>query len=50
VLDLLGDFALLGAWPLAHIVAIKSGHRLHARATAGLRERYATRGVAAVRA
>jgi UDP-3-O-[3-hydroxymyristoyl] N-acetylglucosamine deacetylase len=40
VLDLLGDFALLGAWPLARIVAVKSGHRLHARATRALRERF----------
>ncbi len=37
VLDLLGDFALLGAWPLVEIVAIKSGHALHARAVHALR-------------
>jgi len=30
VLDLVGDFALLGAWPQCEIVAIKSGHELHA--------------------
>lgn len=36
-LDLIGDFALLGAWPRCDVVAIKSGHRLHARATAALR-------------
>lgn len=30
VLDLIGDFALLGAWPQCEIVAIKSGHELHA--------------------
>jgi UDP-3-O-[3-hydroxymyristoyl] N-acetylglucosamine deacetylase len=30
VLDLIGDFALLGAWPQFEIVAIKSGHELHA--------------------
>jgi UDP-3-O-[3-hydroxymyristoyl] N-acetylglucosamine deacetylase len=30
VLDLIGDFALLGAWPRCEIVAIKSGHELHA--------------------
>ncbi len=36
-LDLVGDFALLGAWPQCDIVSIKSGHRLHARATAALR-------------
>ncbi len=39
-LDLIGDFALLGAWPRCDVVAIKSGHRLHARATAALREAY----------
>lgn len=37
VLDLLGDFALLGAWPQCEIVAIKSGHKLHCIATAQLR-------------
>jgi UDP-3-O-[3-hydroxymyristoyl] N-acetylglucosamine deacetylase len=30
VLDLVGDFALLGAWPQCEVVAIKSGHELHA--------------------
>jgi len=30
VLDLIGDLALLGAWPQCEIVAIKSGHELHA--------------------
>lgn len=30
VLDLIGDFALLGAWPQCEVVAIKSGHELHA--------------------
>ncbi len=39
VLDLIGDFALLGAWPLCEIVAIKSGHELHALATRALRAR-----------
>lgn len=29
VLDLIGDFALLGAYPQCEIVAIKSGHALH---------------------
>ena len=33
VLDLIGDFALLGAWPQCEIVAIKSGHELHCIAT-----------------
>jgi UDP-3-O-[3-hydroxymyristoyl] N-acetylglucosamine deacetylase len=39
VLDLIGDFALLGAWPLCEVVAIKSGHALHAQATRELRAR-----------
>ena len=37
VLDLIGDFALLGAWPHCEIVAIKSGHELHAAMTRALR-------------
>ncbi len=37
VLDLLGDVALLGAWPQCEIVAVKSGHKLHCIATAQLR-------------
>jgi len=40
-LDLIGDFALLGAWPLCEVVAIKSGHRLHASVTRALRARMA---------
>jgi UDP-3-O-[3-hydroxymyristoyl] N-acetylglucosamine deacetylase len=36
VLDLIGDFALLGAWPQCEIVAIKSGHELHASITRAL--------------
>ncbi|GAC1441216.1 MAG: UDP-3-O-acyl-N-acetylglucosamine deacetylase [Vulcanimicrobiaceae bacterium] len=49
-LDLIGDFALLGAWPQCDIVSIKSGHRLHARATAALRglARGAARGTASL--
>ncbi|MEO6834410.1 MAG: UDP-3-O-acyl-N-acetylglucosamine deacetylase [Candidatus Tumulicola sp.] len=39
VLDLIGDFALLGAWPQCEVVAIKSGHELHALATRELRAR-----------
>lgn len=39
VLDLIGDFALLGAWPQAEIVAIKSGHELHALVARELRAR-----------
>ena len=38
VLDLIGDFALLGAWPRCEIIAIKSGHAMHARATRALRQ------------
>ncbi|TAM77676.1 UDP-3-O-[3-hydroxymyristoyl] N-acetylglucosamine deacetylase [bacterium] len=37
VLDLIGDFALLGAYPQCEIVSFKSGHRLHALAVADLR-------------
>jgi len=40
VLDLIGDFALLGAWPLCEIIAFKSGHRLHARAVSELRRAF----------
>jgi UDP-3-O-[3-hydroxymyristoyl] N-acetylglucosamine deacetylase len=36
-LDLIGDFALLGAWPQCEIIAFKSGHRLHAQAVSALR-------------
>ena len=37
VLDLIGDFALLGAWPQFEVVAMKSGHELHAAASRALR-------------
>lgn len=40
VLDLLGDFALLGAWPQCEVVAIKSGHKLHCVMTSQLRSRF----------
>jgi UDP-3-O-[3-hydroxymyristoyl] N-acetylglucosamine deacetylase len=43
VLDLIGDFALLGAWPLCEVVSIKSGHRLHAKAAKALRETFLAR-------
>jgi UDP-3-O-[3-hydroxymyristoyl] N-acetylglucosamine deacetylase len=36
-LDLIGDLALLGARPRGEFISIKSGHRLHALATRGLR-------------
>lgn len=39
VLDLIGDLALLGAWPRCEILAIKSGHELHASITRALRTR-----------
>jgi len=39
VLDLIGDLALLGAWPQCEIVAIKSGHEMHASLTRALRAR-----------
>jgi UDP-3-O-[3-hydroxymyristoyl] N-acetylglucosamine deacetylase len=37
VLDLIGDFALLGAWPQFEVVSFKIGHELHALATRALR-------------
>jgi UDP-3-O-[3-hydroxymyristoyl] N-acetylglucosamine deacetylase len=37
VLDLIGDFALLGAWPQCEVIAIKSGHAMHARVVNELR-------------
>ncbi len=36
VLDLIGDVALLGAWPQCEIVAVKTGHQLHAQFTQAL--------------
>lgn len=42
VLDLIGDLALLGAWPQCEIVAIKSGHKLHCIATTQLRRQMHT--------
>ncbi|GAC1504383.1 MAG: UDP-3-O-acyl-N-acetylglucosamine deacetylase [Vulcanimicrobiaceae bacterium] len=38
VLDLIGDLALLGAYPQCEVIAIKSGHRLHCIATSELRK------------
>ncbi|HEY8314076.1 MAG TPA: UDP-3-O-acyl-N-acetylglucosamine deacetylase [Candidatus Baltobacteraceae bacterium] len=43
VLDLLGDFALLGAWPQFEVVAIKSGHKLHCISTNELRKQFVGR-------
>ncbi len=42
VLDLIGDFALLGARPCCEVVSVKSGHRLHAAAVQALRRSQAT--------
>lgn len=36
VLDLIGDFALLGTYPQCEIIAIKSGHALHFEAVRAL--------------
>jgi UDP-3-O-[3-hydroxymyristoyl] N-acetylglucosamine deacetylase len=36
VLDLIGDFALLGSYPQCEIIAIKSGHALHVEAVRAL--------------
>jgi UDP-3-O-[3-hydroxymyristoyl] N-acetylglucosamine deacetylase len=32
MLDLIGDFALLGAYPQCEVIAVKSGHKLHCTA------------------
>lgn len=37
VLDLIGDLALIGSWPNCEVVAIKSGHELHAALARELR-------------
>jgi UDP-3-O-acyl N-acetylglucosamine deacetylase len=39
VLDLIGDFALLGAYPQCEVIAIKSGHALHYEAVRELAAR-----------
>ena len=36
ILDLIGDFALLGAYPQCEVIAIKSGHKLHFEAVRAL--------------
>lgn len=46
VLDLIGDLALLGAWPQCEVIAIKSGHRLHAAALTDLRAAWKPRQAA----
>lgn len=37
ILDLIGDFALLGAYPQCEVIALKSGHKLHCMAVRELR-------------
>ncbi|GAC1579410.1 MAG: UDP-3-O-acyl-N-acetylglucosamine deacetylase [Candidatus Elarobacter sp.] len=37
ILDLIGDFALLGAYPQCEVIAVKSGHKLHCTAVRELR-------------
>lgn len=39
VLDLIGDFALLGAYPQCEVISIKSGHALHFEAVRALVDR-----------
>jgi UDP-3-O-[3-hydroxymyristoyl] N-acetylglucosamine deacetylase len=41
VLDLIGDFALLGAYPQCEVIAVKSGHALHFAAVRALVDRAA---------
>jgi UDP-3-O-[3-hydroxymyristoyl] N-acetylglucosamine deacetylase len=41
VLDLVGDFSLLGAWPKIEVISVKSGHKLHAQAARELRAAFA---------
>jgi UDP-3-O-acyl N-acetylglucosamine deacetylase len=44
ILDLIGDFALLGAWPKIDVLSVKSGHRLHAQAARELRAAFPDQG------
>jgi UDP-3-O-[3-hydroxymyristoyl] N-acetylglucosamine deacetylase len=48
ILDLIGDFALLGAYPQCEVIAIKSGHKLHCTAVRELRPAGLTQRAAAV--
>jgi UDP-3-O-[3-hydroxymyristoyl] N-acetylglucosamine deacetylase len=48
ILDLIGDLALLGAYPQCEIIAIKSGHKLHCMAVRELRPAGAAARAAAV--
>jgi len=47
VLDLIGDFALLGAYPQCEVIAIKSGHALHFAAVRALVDRAAVSAASA---
>ena len=48
ILDLIGDFALLGAYPQCEVIAIKSGHKLHCTAVRELAPWRAARPITAV--
>lgn len=48
ILDLVGDLALLGAYPQCEVIAIKSGHKLHCMAVRELRPAGAAARVTAV--
>ncbi|GAC1416232.1 MAG: UDP-3-O-acyl-N-acetylglucosamine deacetylase [Candidatus Velthaea sp.] len=48
ILDLMGDFALLGAYPQCEVIAIKSGHKLHCTAVRELRSSGSTAYATAV--
>jgi UDP-3-O-[3-hydroxymyristoyl] N-acetylglucosamine deacetylase len=48
ILDLIGDFALLGAYPQCEVIAIKSGHKLNCMAVRELQPAAATARAAAV--
>ena len=48
ILDLVGDFALLGAYPQCEVIAIKSRHKLHCMAVRELRPAGAAARAAAV--
>ena len=50
ILDLVGDFALLGAYPQCEVIAIKSGHKLHCTAVRELLPHDGGAGSAAVSA
>jgi UDP-3-O-[3-hydroxymyristoyl] N-acetylglucosamine deacetylase len=48
MLDLIGDLALLGAYPQCEVIALKSGHKLHCMAVRELRPAGAAARAAAV--